>query len=38
MIKNKRKYAEAVDEIPSFPREKVVGQRHQQSKKFLEQI
>jgi len=38
MIKKKRKYAEVVDEIPLFPRERVAGLRHRQLKKFLEQI
>ena len=38
MIKIKRKYVEVVDEIQSFPRERVVGLRHLQLRKFLEQI
>ena len=38
MIRKKRKYVEVVDEIPLFLRERVVGQRRRQLKKFSEQI
>ena len=38
MIRKKRKYAEVVDEIPLFLRERVVDLRRRQLRKFLEQI
>ena len=38
MIRKKRKYAEVVDEIPLFQRERVAGLKRRQLKKFLEQI